>query len=353
MKNNILKLIWILPFILVLISSCKKENLDDLSTTLYVRHKGADMPAYIYGNASEKVFLIILHGGPGDGGRGYRVGAIKSEIEKNCAVVYFDQRGSGMSAGHYSEDDVSVDIMAEDVMALVAVIRHKYGNDSKFFLLGHSWGGTLGTATLLANDNQNAFKGWIEVDGGHDLKKLYFDNITYFKQVATEQIALGNNVDYWNGILHKMDNIASQYNEDDASYLNSEANKAIGKLQEDGIIKKERKGLIKDAINSSLLTNGLTTSWNALNIKLILGDNQKIFETLSYTDRLGEITIPSLVLWGRYDLVIPPKQGQEAFDNLGAQQKEIIFFEKSGHTPFATEGDKFAQEVIEFINKFK
>lgn len=354
MKNILSKKIWLFPILVLLAFSCGKNDLDDLSKVIYVRHKGADMPAFIHGNASEKVFLIILHGGPGGDGLAYRGGTIKSEIEKECAVVYFDQRGSGLSQGNYSESDLTVELMVEDVMALTDVIRHKYGEESRFFLMGHSWGGTLGTATLLANDNQERFKGWIEVDGGHDLKELYFENIRFFKEVAAEQIALNQSLDYWNNVLEKVNEVDSlNYDEDDSSYMNTKAFDAEEVLADDGFIDEIDDATAIDGLRELLSNNQITIFWNSINTNTILVENQEIFETLSYTSQLGKITIPSLVLWGKYDLVIPPKQGQEAFDNLGSEDKEIVIFEKSGHSPMINEGDKFAEEVIGFINQFK
>jgi len=130
---NTLKTILSVLLVLNVFSCSKDEELADLSDSFFVRHKKADMPAYIYGNGSEKVFLITLHGGPGGVGLGFRGDAF-AKIEKACAVVYFDQRGSGMSQGSYSENELNIDIMADDVFALVKTIRHKYGNDSRFFI---------------------------------------------------------------------------------------------------------------------------------------------------------------------------------------------------------------------------
>ena len=87
------------------------------------------------------------------------------------------------------------------------------------------------------------------------------------------------------------------------------------------------------------------------NTQSILDDD--LFENINYTDRLSEITIPSLVLWGKHDMVVPIRFAQEAYDNLGSNEKKIVFFEKSGHSPMATEPDLFADEVIEFINQNK
>ncbi len=104
--------------------------------------------------------------------------------------MYFDQRGSGNSQGSYSRDDISVELMAEDVLTLVEVLKEKYGIDSRFILMGHSWGGTLGTATLLKD--QSNFIGWIDVDGAHNPGGSYDDYKTTFSKIADEQIASGN-----------------------------------------------------------------------------------------------------------------------------------------------------------------
>ena len=118
--------------ILLSLSSCQKTSSFTLSETVYVRHQGADMPAYIHGNSEDKVFIIVLHGA-GSFGLAFRDGAFTSELEKRYAVVYWDQRGQSMAQGRYSKPEDVVELMAEDVMALVAVLKHKYGEDIKLF----------------------------------------------------------------------------------------------------------------------------------------------------------------------------------------------------------------------------
>lgn len=328
--------------------SCSKDdiNLNNLNETFFLRHKNADMPVYVHGNASEKVFLIILHGGPGGNGLGYRANTIRTEIEKNNAVVYFDQRGSGNSQGNYSEEDVSIDIMAEDVLALVKVIRNKYGEGSKLFLMGHSWGGTLGPAVLLKN--QTEFLGWIDVDGYHDPAGTYEEYKVVLTESANEQIALGNSVEYWENVLDAVQNIGPNYSTDNHLQLNSMTHIAERVLTEDKIINEGVLDLGDNAVES----NGLIDTWNVNKIGYIL-DYKKGFNEISFTDRLSEITIPSLVLWGKYDHAVPTVNAQEAFDNLGSIDKDIFIFEKSGHSPMNTEPDLFADKVIDFINEHK
>lgn len=327
--------------------SCSKESEDitALNETIFVRHKNADMPARIFGNASEKVFLIILHGGPGGTGLEYRVNTIRTEVEKNNAVVYFDQRGSGSSQGSYSEKEVSIDLMAEDVLALAKVIKAKYGEDSKLFLMGHSWGGALGPATLLKD--QSDFLGWIDVNGAHDFIGLYESYQTVLPELANSQIALGNSMAYWEGIRN-LATTAGPYSLQNYYSLNGAANGVARVLATDNVI----NDAVADFGNDTPSEKPLRVTWNMNQIGSIL-DEKGLNENVSFTNRLSEITIPSLVFWGAYDVVVPTLFAQEAFDNLGSDDKEIFIFERSAHSPMYTEPDLFSEKLIEFINTHK
>lgn len=340
--QNYSKIILLIVALSTVFSCSNDIDLNNLDDLIFVRHKDADMPAYIHGNGSEKIFLIILHGGPGGIGLSYRTNTIKSDIEKECAVVYFDQRGSGMSQGSYSESGINIDIMAEDILALVKVIKHKYGSDSRFFLMGHSWGGALGPATLLKN--QSDFLGWIDVDGAHNPQGIYLEYIANFERVALEQIEAENDIEYWESVIDLINTVAPQYNQEDVYTLNGEAFEAENVLEDAGFINR----YVESDNNTIFKYNLLTMFWNTQNTQSILDTD--LFQNINYTDRLSEITIPALVLWGRHDMVVPIKFAQDSYDNLGSSEKELVFFENSGHSPMATEPDLFAEKVIEFIN---
>ena len=332
-------------FVLLSIFSCTKEemNLKNLNETIYLRHRQADMPAYVHGNASEKVFLVYLHGGPGGLGLEARINTMITEVEENNAVVYFDQRGSGNSQGNYSEEDVSIDAMAEDVLALIKVLRARYGDDAKFFLMGASWGGTLGPATLLKE--QAPFLGWIDVAGAHSPKDLYNEYQIILPEKANEQIALGNSIPHWEGVLELVQNVGPSYSEEDFSKLNPKAHESEKVLAQDMVINEpqllDEEG---NAINFAVRNN--------LQTPIILAQ-KGLWRDASFTDRLSEITIPSLVLWGAHDLVVPTRFAQEAYDHLGSTHKELFIFERTGHSPLESEPDLFAEKVIGFINEYR
>ena len=212
--------------------------------------------------------------------------------------------------------------------------------------MGHSWGGTLGTAVLLKN--QDEFLGWIEVCGGHNMFGLYEEYKKILPQTANEQIALGNSVDYWESVLDAVRNIGPNWSIDNHLELNKVANTVDRVLAEDNIINEP----LLDLGDNPPRSNGLLDLWNARKIGLILDYKQGLNE-VNFTNRLPEITIPSIVLWGKHDHVVPIKFAHEAYDNLGSSDKDIFIFEKSGHSPHNTEPDLFATKVIEFINEHK
>lgn len=347
-NKSFLKLV-LAAIALCLVTACSDDyDLNNLDETIFVRHKNADMAAYIKGNGSEKVFLITLNGGPGGVGLEFR-GKAFSEIENQYGVVYFDQRGSGNSQGNYSENGINIDIMAEDVLALVKVMKHKFGNDSRFFLLGQSWGGALGTATLLKD--QSDFKGWIDVDGAYNAAGLYDLSIETFTITANTQIALGNSVGFWESVLELVSQVDPINNADDYSELNSKGPEAESKLVYDGFINSEDNG----AENSNLLFhyNLLTNSWNGRQSNGILTGDQGFFQTIDFTSQLPEITIPTLFISGKYDMIVPIASAQTAFETIGSESKELLIFDRSGHSPPFSEPYLFAAEVLRFINEHK
>src|SRR6056297_1168647 len=112
-KRTALKML-LMHFFLLLIASCQQEDGNRIDEVLHVRHKGADMPAYVHGNADKNVFLVVLHGA-GSYGLAFRDGAFTESLEEEYVMVYWDQRGQGMSQGHYDPPGDLVGLMAEDV----------------------------------------------------------------------------------------------------------------------------------------------------------------------------------------------------------------------------------------------
>lgn len=91
----------------------------------------------------DSALLVVIHGGPGSDYR-YLLNC-KEFAGEGFRVVFYDQRGSGLSQRH-PKGSYNIELMIND---LGAVIEHyKTRPDQKVFLLGHSWGGMLATAYI-------------------------------------------------------------------------------------------------------------------------------------------------------------------------------------------------------------
>jgi len=69
----------------------------------------------------------------------------------------------------------------------------------------------------------------------------------------------------------------------------------------------------------------------------------------SIKDRLSDIKVPTLLIWGRHDTMIPVKYANDFVSSIKNCQLEIM--ENCGHTPHIEEPIKFSQIVLNFFNQ--
>jgi pimeloyl-ACP methyl ester carboxylesterase len=118
------------------------------------------MPVWVRGHKNAQVFILVLHGGPGARATEYIGLPSFNSLEKEYAVVYWDQLGSGNSQGNARPESLTREHFKQDLDKLMELIRVKYKQPS-LFLLGHSGGGTLGTLYPVDSQRLNKIKGWI------------------------------------------------------------------------------------------------------------------------------------------------------------------------------------------------
>ena len=99
---NKIKIIFSVLSLGLMLFACTTPN-DDFYERFYFRTSdGADLAVQIDGQIASKVFILLLHGGPGAGGvYSYNEGIYADRLEYNYAMVYLDQRGQGASQGSY------------------------------------------------------------------------------------------------------------------------------------------------------------------------------------------------------------------------------------------------------------
>lgn len=133
------------PGLLVPLTVVEDSSLPSISVN------GTLLHSETFGNP-ENPMLMVIHGGPG---ADYRSNLnYKDLADDGMYVVFYDQRGSGLSQRHDASfyEAMNVQMFIDD---LAAVIEHyRTGPDHKLILAGHSWGAMLATAYIDQNPSK-------------------------------------------------------------------------------------------------------------------------------------------------------------------------------------------------------
>lgn len=327
--------------------ACQKSLLDlQVTDSFFLRNGEAVMPVTVHGNTASKVFLVLLHGGPGyTSFEAYQdPKSPYTRLQEDYAVVYWDQRCAGNSQGNCDYPSLTLDTYTDDLVQLVALLKQRYAENIQIFLLGHSWGGSLGIQYLAETTNQDNITGWIEVSGGHDVPRISNLERSMILEVGNRQMALGNEVEAWEDLMSEASTL--QLNSTEAVFqMNRLARRAEGLMARvDSVNRQVTNFDVSDFFFSPLdllamPKNGEATI-DALEEELV---------QLNLTGELSKITIPTLMIWGRYDFRVPPALAQADLAKYGADQKNLVIFEQSAHFSQWDEPDRFYQEVARFI----
>jgi len=111
-----------------------RATVSDDSSLPSISIHGVKLHSETFGNINNPV-VIILHGGPGGD---YRSLLGLKELADQYCVVFYDQRGAGLSQ-RISTDQLTLAAYIEE---LDAVVDH-FGKGEQVHIIGHSWGAML------------------------------------------------------------------------------------------------------------------------------------------------------------------------------------------------------------------
>ena len=75
---------------------------------------------------------------------------------------------------------------------------------------------------------------------------------------------------------------------------------------------------------------------------------QFVFALLDDISRLGEMGVPTLIVWGRNDKSVPVERGQEMHRILKGSR--LVVLERAGHCPNEEHWQQFNQLAIDFLS---
>lgn len=293
----------------------------------------------IRGENENAPVLLFLAGGPG----GTQLAATRyelNELEKNFVVVNWDQPGSGKSFNCMNGKEITVQTYIKDGIALTEYLRERFGQE-KIYLMGESWGSALGI--FLIDNSPEYFYGFIGTGQMVDFAET--EKIDYYKameiakennnQKLIEKLVKQGEAPYYEG------NIAWK----SVTYLNclttamaENPNITNGNYNTFRDMFASEYGIL-DSVNYML---GLMSTFNV------------VYPTLYETDLredYAKLEVPVYFFLGRHDINAPTNLAEEYYNILEAPEKEIVWFEHSGHSTWMNETDKFVKETIRVFSQ--
>ena len=335
-------------FIPIVFLSCQREVIT-ISTKandiFYLENKGAAMRVEVDGNTASKIFLVIVHGGPGVPCMIYNTDFISQNLENQLAIVFWDQRNAGASQGGMNGKYLHLDQYVDDLRKLIELVKYRYGKDLRIYLVGHSWGGLVTSAFLTQGNNQSMVRGWICVDGSHNYPLN--DTLTHNKLLAYGQwqTTLGKNTDQWKEIVQYCTAHNAPFSFDESMQMEDYATTA-----ETLIDSVKQLDMMKLFWHYALSQKSPVTADGMNYLYSSNADLNKEISTVGFSMLLYKVTVPSLLLYGKYDFICPEGLADDILAHIGSSYVKKVISPVSGHNLMFQDGKLFVSEVVDFVN---
>jgi pimeloyl-ACP methyl ester carboxylesterase len=308
-----------------------KSEFESISTLEYISIGGLEQSILIRGENVNNPLMLFLHGGPGTAQIGFAP-KFQGDLEKNFIVVNWDQRGAGLS---YSKDirieDITIENMANDTVELIEYLLKRF-NQPKLYLVGHSWGTILGL--LVTKKVPNLIYAYIGIGQVVNMKEG--EKISY-----DYTIRKAKNLKNKKALKELM---RVEFNPADLKYLRVQR-KWLTKFGGSFI------GITKyNLIYSNILfaTEYTMKDWmsyiKAGKFSLYALWNQVL--DINFLETAPKLDIPIYFFAGKHDFQTPFQLVEQYFHTLKCPNKELIWFENSGHLLNYEEYQKFNRECI-------
>jgi pimeloyl-ACP methyl ester carboxylesterase len=306
-------------------------NLDTLEpvhvggSTQWIRIRGT--------NASNPV-LLLMQQGPGlpiiNEAHSYerRLG-----LERDFTVVYWDQRGTGLSS-RSPTSELTAKQMVDDTVSMLELLRERF--DQKSFVAGFSFGATF--AAQAAERRPELVAALIAT--GMDTDVPLAENHTYDFALRTAR-RQGNR-----RAIRQLEKIGAPPHLDAkqfttrarwaANFGGVTANATFNTLMREllGSLRRSPDYSVTDAIRT---------------VRAVRASQTALLPQLATTDlvrTMPALDVPIVLVQGRFDQVAPPEAAQRFYDSLIAPSKKLVWFENSAHTPQYDEPAKFRDTLM-------
>ncbi len=293
----------------------------------------------IRGTSTANPVLLLMQQGPGlpiiNEARAWeqRLG-----LEKDFTVIYWDQRGTGLSAlplgRGQGQFEITPQLMVADTIALLELLRDRYGR--KPFVAGFSFGATYAArAAVLRPDLVAGI-----VATGMDIDVPFAEQHMYDWALATAR-QRGNK-----RAAGQLEKIGPPPHLDTRKFTT----RARWIANFGGVTVGATWNSLPRTLVASLLRSPDYSPAAALRtVRGVTSSQAALLPLLASTDlvtTLPKLDVPIILVQGRLDQVAPGAAAQKFYDALTAPSKQLIWFEHSAHTPQYDEPARFRDVLL-------
>lgn len=301
----------------------------------------------IRGENIDNPVLLHLHGGPGQSDFFVYFREEFKKLEKLFTICYFEQRGAGKSyLPNIDPKTMTLDQLVEDAHAMANYLLTRF-NKRKIFVLGHSWGTTLGS--FLVNKYPENFYAYIGIGQMADQLTSEVLSLQFIKDEAqrrgkeediieTSKLVMPkfeDSMDLWLEYIFKERSYVLNYGGifygKDASYFQS---KFKYRDEAEEYTKEEKRNFTEG-------TGG----------KFSIGFLWKMMLKTKFIRDLPRQEVPVFIFQGLHDYATAYAPVKEYYEKLSAPIKKLYTFELSAHCPHVEEYEKFEEIVKNDIIK--
>lgn len=294
-----------------------------LAEKTWVEINGIEMGMIIKAKDLNKPVLLFLHGGPGLP-EYWLNEAYPSGLEDNFTVVWWDQRGAGLSYNDaISKDTMTTQQMIDDTIAVTNYLRQRFNQD-KIFLMGHSSGTYIGIqAAAKAPQLYQAYIGVAQISNQDLSEKLAYDfMLDFYENTHNEKNvkalkAAPYRTNGYDQIRDRMMHVAG------IGTTHSMNSVFTGIFLE---VMKNREYTVTEKVN--IWRGKAFTKKTMLNEELWHCDLSKA---------LTQVDVPIYFFIGAYDYTVNRYLSEDYLKKIQASEKHLYLFEDSAHSPIFEE----------------
>jgi pimeloyl-ACP methyl ester carboxylesterase len=297
---------------------------------------GHDQSLMLRGVDSDAPVLLFLEGGPG----GTATGSMRSAgepLEDDFVVATWDQRGTGASADTLEPTStLTLDQMVADTIEVTEYLRDRFDQQA-IYVIGSSWGTTLGVLAVQQRpDLYHAYIGTGQmVDQFETDTLMYAESLAYAERVGDEAFA------------NRLRDIGEPPYDDTLAYT-----QALAANPEWVDYPRGEDYDLRAEYPQSLFVGEFTFTEQ---IRAAAG----MFETFAvlypqlegvdFRQTVPRLEVPVYLIEGAYEVPGRSTLAHEWFDMLDAPSKQLVVFDRSGHTPQRDEPGRFADYLRDVV----